>query len=311
MPHALLALLLSAPAYAGANGEAPAVGEEDQVVTDQSVDGFSDLEDGQAGPRGVWELRLRLTEGYVPAEGNTPNIEAEVSVTPKPLPFTEFLLATWFEHDDVDNTTVIRAGWNQRWVKDGGRHSWIPSIGTLTEYDLRTPYVTTLPAYAPGATQGDTISETLTIAKYVGPGSFYLNGAVERRVFNTMICVNDEDVAYQPSQAPDKSTALPSYDGCDYWADWTFIGRVGYKLTVVPEKFDIVADYSIETNEFTTQAKSDTYPEPENHLPYNLLGLGLIYHMNEHVTLSPGIQIGLDGREETPQYNTGLFLLLE
>ena len=109
MPHALLALLLSSPAYA-AKPDVPEVGEEDQVVKDQSVDGFSDLEDGQAGPRGVWELRLRLTEGYVPAEGNTPNLEAEVSVTPKALPFSEFLLGTWFEHDDVDNTTVIRAG---------------------------------------------------------------------------------------------------------------------------------------------------------------------------------------------------------
>ncbi len=310
MPHALLALLLSSPAYA-AKPDVPEVGEEDQVVKDQSVDGFSDLEDGQAGPRGVWELRLRLTEGYVPAEGNTPNLEAEVSVTPKALPFSEFLLGTWFEHDDVDNTTVIRAGWNQRWVKDGGRHSWIPSIGTLTEYNLRTPYVTTLPAYAPGATQGDTLGETLTIAKYVGPGSLYINGVVERRIGQSMICVNDQDVAFQPSAAPDHSNALPSYDGCDYWAPWAFIGRIGYKLTVVPDKFDIVADYSIETNEFTTQAKSDTYPEPENHLPYNLAGLGLIYHMNEHVTLSPGIQIGLDGRDETPQYNAGLFLLLE
>ena len=311
MPQALLALLFSSPAFAGISGEPPAVGEEDEVVSEQSVDAFSDLEDGQAGPRGVWEIRLRLTEGYVPAEGNTPNAELELSVTPKALPFTEFLLATWYEHDDVDNTTVIRGGWNQRWVKDGGRHSWIPSIGTLTEFDLLTPGVTRLPAYAPGATQGHTLGETLTIAKYLGPGSLYLNGVVERRINNKMICVDSQDVAFQPADAPDQSNALPSYDGCDYWADWTFIGRLGYKLTVVKDKFDIVADYSLETNEFTTQVKSDTYPAPENHLPYNLAGLGLIYHMNEHVTLSPGIQVGLDGRAETPQYNTGLFLLLE
>lgn len=311
MSYALLALLCSAPANAADPSSYPAVGEEDDVVRDQSVDGFSDLEDGQAGPRGTWEIRLRLVEGYVPAEGNTPNAEFEVSVTPKPLPYTEFLLATWFEHDDVDNTTVIRGGWNQRWVKDGGRHSWVPTIGTLTEYDLRTPYVTTLPAYAPGATQGDTIAETLTVAKYLGPGSLYLNGVAERRIFNRMICVNGDDVAFQPSDAPDQDNALPSYDGCDYWADWTFAGRIGYKLTVVPEKLDVVANYTIETNEFMTQAKSDTYPEPEAHLPYNLAGVGIIYHMNERVTLSPGIQVGLDGRDETPQYNTGLFLLLE
>lgn len=38
------------------------------------------------------------------------------------------------------------------------------------------------------------------------------------------------------------ATAEPSYDGCDNWADWTFAARVGYKLTVVPEKLGIVAN---------------------------------------------------------------------
>jgi len=307
----VLALLLSTPAHAGSNGDVPAVGEEDQVVRDQSVDAFSDLEDGQPGPRGVWEFRARLTQGFVPAEGNTPNVEAELSLTPESLPFTEFLAATWLEHDNVDNTTVLRFGWNQRWVKDGGRDSWIPSIGTLTEYNLRTPYVITLPDFAPGATQGDTLGETLTIAKYVGPGTFYLNGVAERRLFNTVVCVNDNDVAYQPSEAPDRSAALPNYDGCDYWADWAFIGRVGYKLDVVPDKVELVADYSIETNEFSNQKESDTYPVPENHLPYNLVGVGVTYHVNDEVTVSPGVQFGLDGRDETPTYNAGLFFLIE
>lgn len=285
--------------------------EEDQVTTDQSVDAFSDLEDAQAGAPGKVEGRLRLTWGYVPAEGFTPADELEISYTPKTLPHTEFLLAQYFEHDSVDNTSGILAGWNQRWVKDGGRHSWVPSVGTLTEYFTRTPYIHNLPAFAPGGTAGDYVSETLTVAKYVGPGTLYLNGVVERHLFNTQICVNDQDVAYQPADAPDQSPALPSYDGCDYWADWTIAGRVGYNLPVVPDKLNVVLGYWLETNEFTTQAQSDTYRDPEQHLPYNIAEAALIWHANEHLTISPGIQVGLDGRDETPQYETGLFFLLE
>ncbi len=286
--------------------------EEDEVSKDQSVDAYSDLEDAQAGVPGALEARLRLTWGYVPAEGNTPSEEFELSYTPLALPSTEFLAAQYFEHDDVDNTSGFLLGWNQRWIKDGGRDSWVPSVGTLTEYFVRTPYISTLVDFAPGATSGDHIAETLTIAKYLGPGTLYLNGVVERRVFNSQICVDENDVAFQPADPrADQSPNPPQLDGCDYWADWTFAARVGYKLTVIDDVLDVLAGYWIETNEFTTQTKSLTYPEPEDHAPYNIAELAVIWHATDQLTISPGIQIGLDGREETPAYEAGVFLLYE
>lgn len=307
----MFAVMWSPSAFA-AEGVASA-DVEDAVTSEQSVDAYSELEDAQPGAPGRLEERLWLTWGYVPAEGFTPSDELEFSYTPKgKLSNSEFLISQYFEHDDVDNTTAINFGWNQRWVKDGGRKSWVPSIGTLTEYWMRTPGLITLPSMAPGATQGDHIGETLTIAKYLGPGTIYVNGEASLRVFETQICVTEEDVAIQPGDAPDQNgSALPNYDGCDYWAPWTFAVRAGYKLPVVQDRLDVVADYVDETNEFVTQQKSDTYPEPEVHHPYELAELALMVHLGDHWTLSPGIMVGLDGHEETPQYETGLFLLHE
>lgn len=314
MPCPALALLLLAPARAVDPVVPPTPEAEDQVTTDQSVDAYSELEDAQAGPPKVLEERLFLTWGYVPAEGFTPSDELEVSYTPGGRfgTHSELLVSQYFEHDDVDNTTAFNLGWNQRWVKDGGRKSWIPSIGTLTEYWLRTPGVIKGTHFAPGATQGDHIGETLTIAKYLGPGTIYLNGEVERRVFNSEICVNANDVAIQPGDAPDQNgIALPNFDGCDYWAPWTLSARIGYNLPIIPDKFNVVVDYVHETNEFVTQTASVTLPEPEKHVPYELGEVAVMWHVNPHWTLSPGVQIGLDGHDETPTYETGLFLLHE
>lgn len=287
--------------------------DEDEVSADQSVDGYTELEDAQAGKPGNLEERLWLTWGYVPAEGYTPNDTLELSYTGKGLlRNSEFDLAQYFEHDDVDNSSGFNFGWMQRWVKDGGRKSAIPSVGTLTEYYLRTPGLITLPAFAPGATVGDHISEILTVAKYVGPGTLYLNGEAQMQLFNSQICVNDQDVAYQPKDAPDQNgPALPNYDGCDYWAPFTFVARVGYKLPIIHDKLDIEADFTHETNEFTTQKASDTLPAPETHYPYEMGNVAAIWHINEHWTLSPGVLFGLDGREETPMYEAGIFLLHE
>jgi hypothetical protein len=309
MPHALLAFLLSTPAHAADSAPAPAEGGEDAVSADQSVDGYTELEDAQAGQQGKLEERLWLTWGYVPAEGYTPSDTLELSYTGKGvLGHTEFDFAQYFEHDDVDNSSGFLFGWMQRWVKDGGRKSAIPSIGTLTEYYLRTPGLIRLPGFAPGATVGDHVAEILTVAKYLGPGTLYLNGEVQRQIFNSQICVTEADVAIQPADAPDQSPELPNVDGCDYWAPWTLAARIGYKLPIVTDRLDLEVDFTHETNEFTTQT---TVEDAEVHHPYEMGNVALIWRINDHWTLSPGVLFGLDGREETPAYEAGIFLLHE
>ena len=60
-----------------------------------------------------------------------------------------------------------------------------------------------------------------------------------------------------------------------------------------------------------SQTASFTLPEPEKHYPYEMANISAIWHINDHWTLSPGVLFGLDGREETPQYEAGVFLLHE
>lgn len=307
--RALLPLLVTFAFSSTVHAEEPPAEGEDQVSQDQSVDGFTELEDAQAGVAGKFEERLWLAWGYVPAEGYTPNDTLELSYTGKgKLRNTEFDLSQYFEHDDVDNSSALELGWMQRWVKDGGKHSAIPSIGTLTEYYLRTPGLIKLPAFAPGATVGDHIAEIVTVAKYLGPGTIYVNGEVSRSLFNTQICVTEADVAIQPEDAPDQSPELPNVDGCDYWADWMMAARIGYKWPVIEDKLALEFDFTHETNEFTTQTTVEGY---EVHYPYEMGNVAAIWNINDHWTLSPGVLFGLDGREETPKYEAGIFLLHE
>lgn len=306
----MLLYALFAPAFAADGAAAP--DEEDDVTRDQSVDGYTELEDAQPGTPGHVEGRLWLTYGYVPAEGYTPSYTIEGSYTGKGfLRNTEFDLNQYFEHDDVDNSIGITGGWMQRWVKDGGRKSAVPSVGTLVEYYLRIPGVIQQPDFAPGATVGDHLSAILTVAKFLGPGSLYLNGEVQHQFFNSQICTNEDDVAYQPAEAPDHSPDLPNYDGCDYWAPWTFVARIGYQFPIVKDKLSAEVDFTHETNEFTTQVASDTLPEPEIHYPYEMGNVSLTWHATDHWSFSPGVLFGLDGHEETPSYEAGLFILLE
>ena len=312
--HALLlSLLVPTGRAALAADPAPADGEEDEVSATQSVDGYTELEDAQAGRSGNLEERAWLTFGYVPAEGYTPSDTLELSYTGRGrLRNSELDLSQYFEHDSVDNTSGFTLGWMQRWVKDGGKGSLIPSVGTLTEYYLRTPGLIRLPAFAPGATVGDHVSEILTVAKYLGPGTLYLNGEATAQLFSSVICTNSDDVAYQPDEAPDQNGAeAPNYPRCDYWAPFTFAARIGYKVPVIEDRLDITVDFTHETNEFATQAASATLPHPEEHHPYEMGNVAALWHVNERWTLSPGVLFGLDGHEETPSYEAGLFILHE
>lgn len=316
-PPLAAAATIVAPASVEApgDGERPVADEggEDEVSAQQSVDAFTELEDAQAGRPGAFEERLWLAWGYVPAEGNIPNDTLELSYTGEGMfKNTELDLAQYFEHDDVDNSTAFIFGWMQRWVKDGGRDSVVPSVGTLTEYYLRTPFLIDLPDFAPGATVGDHIAEIVTIAKYAGPGTLYVNAEAQMQLFNSQICVTEDDVAIQPRDGPDQNGPVrPNFDGCDYWSPFTLAARIGYKLPMVEDRLAFIADLTIETNEFATQEASATLPEPEPHFPYVWANLAVLWHVSENWTVSPGILIGLDGREETPTYEAGLFVLHE
>jgi hypothetical protein len=70
-------------------------------------------------------------------------------------------------------------------------------------------------------------------------------------------------------------------------------GRVGYKWRV-SECFSVIGDYVHQSSEETGHANSNT------------LELSTEYKVDEHLSIGPGIVIGLDRNEETPNFGAGI-----
>ena len=77
---------------------------------------------------------------------------------------------------------------------------------------------------------------------------------------------------------------------------WSF--RTGYKWRF-DERTALIFDY--------IHRSSEERGDPDA----NLLELSGEYHVNDHLIIGPGIQVGLDGKEETPNFGAGVRVTLE
>jgi hypothetical protein len=246
--------------------------EEDIVNAEQSVDGFTELEDAEAGSPGNFEERAWFGMGYAPDEGAGPSETIELSYTGRGLlQYSEFDFGEHLEHAGDESASGLVFGWMQRWVKDGGRKSAVPSVGTLTEYDLRTPGLSRMTGFAAGAEAGDHLGEILTVAKYAGPGTLYVNGEIQAQLFGT------------PEYAP-----------------VTFAARIGYKAPIVADVLDLEVDVTHETSELAG-------PNPAS----ESANVAAIWHLGEHWTVSPGVVVSVDDGDPAPAVEAGVFLLHE
>ncbi|MEP6699880.1 MAG: hypothetical protein ABJA85_01130 [Bacteroidota bacterium] len=260
--------------------------KEDPVTRLQSADAFNSLEDGQPTPPGYVEFRLLPTWAYSRAENNIFGIEPEIEYTPKGGKFLENaqVLASFFlEHDGTDNSGQLNLGWNQRWIKDAGPDKFQPTFGTLVEINFPLPGLRNTTAFKEGSKAGSFVKITAVIAKFVGPGSLYLNCSARR-------------------QFGSQTTS----DG-DVWTKNLFGYRLGYMWVIKEDKLNIIADINNESNEFKTL----NTPGAEEHLRYNTFELSAQMRLSKHVTIGPGFLVGLDGRDETPSYGLGILLLVE
>ena len=260
-------------------------GKEDIVTHLQSADAFNSLEDGQPTPPGFVEFRTLPTWAYSVAEQNIIGVEPELEFTPKSkssFVLNSQLLASFFlEHDGTDNSGQLNLGWNERWVKDGGRKSLRPTLGTLVEVNFPLPILRNTTPFIEGSKAGNFVKVTGVVAKFIGPGSFYINYGA-RQQFGS-VTTSDGDV----------------------WTKYLYSLRVGYNWIVRQDKLNIIVDYNNETNEFATQ------PGGEEHLPYNTIEVSTEWVMSKHLTLGPGFEFGIDGRDETPKYGVGCLMLFE
>lgn len=272
--------------------------KEDDVTRTQSCDAFNSLEDGQPTPPGFVEFRLLPTFAYSKAEHQIIGVEPEVEYTPKSksafLENAQVLASFFLEHDGTDNSGQLNLGYNQRWIKDAGKGKFRPTIGTLLEVNFPLPGLKNTTPFIEGSKAGNFIKLTAVYAKYLGPGSIYLNLSARRQFgFETTSSSIDENGNV--------------VDG-DHWTKYLYGFRVGYNWVVKEDKLNIIVDYNNETNEFQTQPNAAA---DEHHLPYNTIEASVEWVVSKHLTLGPGFEFGVDGRDETPQYGFGCLFLFE
>jgi hypothetical protein len=242
--------------------------EEDAVTRLQSVDAFNSLEDGQPGPPG--QVEVILAAGADRGAGKELAFEAgpEVQYTPRgPGAFARHMAlngAIEFEADRHGEEHSLNLGWGQRWLANGQGGTWVPTIGGLTEVNLPLS-----PGFTPGLV-GDSLSETLTIAEAVGPGSAYLNGVA------TGVATSD-------------TTTRRLVLGV----------RAGYQWNAIDDELTVIADVVREQSEEMNGRDLDTAE------------LSVKWGVNDHLTLGPGVMLGLDRNPDTPRLGGGLVMLLE
>lgn len=261
-------------------------GKEDPVTRFQSADAFNSLEDGQPTPPGFLEFRILPTWAYSRAENNIFGIEPELEYTPRGSKFlqnAQFLASFFLEHDGTDNSGQLNLGWNQRWVKDAGPNKATPTFGTLVEVNFPLPGLRNSPAFLEGSKAGSFVKITGVLAKFMGPGSIYLNLSARRQFGSETTSDGDE------------------------WTKKLFGYRLGYMWIVKPDRLNIIADVNNESNEFRTLKG----PNAEEHLRYNTFEISTQIRLSRHLTIGPGLLLGIDGRDETPSYGAGVLLLFE
>lgn len=278
--------------------EKTAAAKEDNVTRLQSCDAFNSLEDGQPTPPGYLEFRLLPTYAYSKAESQIMGIEPEVEYTPESkyafLENAQVLASFFLEHDGTDNSGQLNLGYNQRWLKDAGKGKFRPTVGTLLEVNFPLPGLRNTTAFREGSKAGNFVKLTAVYAKFLGPGSIYLNLSA-REQFGSVTT----DSIYSDSGI--------KVDG-DHWTKNLYGFRLGYNWTVKEDKLNVIVDYNYETNEFKTQPNA---PADEHHLPYNTIEASLEWVVSKHLTVGPGFEFGIDHRDETPLYGFGCLLLFE
>jgi hypothetical protein len=177
--------------------------------------------------------------------------EPEIAFTPKSdsrfLSNLEMSAAVELEGEGGLPQPAINLGWGQRWLQNGTGSRWVPTIGGLTEVNLPVQG-----GLGPKL-EGDNLSETLTIAEDLGPGSLYLNGVA------TGVLGDEADMRH------------------------LVLGmRVGYKWVAIDDKLLLIADYCHEQSESLSERPQNT-AELSVSLPLGehlTLGPGLVFGLD-------------------------------
>ncbi len=249
--------------------------EEDPVTRRQSVDAYTTLEDGQPGAPG--EIQLQVDAGWETRsnEHDEFQLRPEIQWTPENGEFwrnLQFTLAVPMDlgNGAVDGNADLNFGWQQRWVKEEGL---MPTMSTLAEIRIPSGYHS---AGVDGRLTG-------IVAKDVGPGTLYLN------VWMETVNGNNFDIGQE-------TTFLGFTQEGEGIRHFRWGSRLGYKWRI-NDTFSLIADVRNESSEQKGVGDIDAFE------------LSGEWHVNERITIGPGIIVGLDGHDETPDFGAGIRFL--
>ena len=288
-------ILISAFAGLGVFFSFGACGEDsdDDVAGRQSVDAFISIEDGQPGDPGSWELAITL--GWQ-KERTDKEIERR------------------FESPMMDEAT---AGPLERLTMD----SELPETRTVFEDIFEAEYE--MKYTGEGSTFRDNMKLSLTQGAEIGSGRVDGNGDTELNWQQRW----HVEAGKVPTLATLFSVRLPTGNGStgvdatltgildkdlgpgtvylsawgtvpldvedDALRDFIWGTQLGYKWRV-SERFAMYGNYVFKGSEEFGQKES------------SILELAAQYEVNDRLVLGPGILVGLDNRDETPEFGAGL-----
>ncbi len=248
---------------------------EDPVTRRQSVDAFTTLEDGQPGAPG--EIQFQVDTSWETRSGEPDEyfVRPELQWTPANGEFLrnlQFTIATPMELGSgaIDGNADLEFGWQQRWVKEEGL---MPTMATLAEIRIPSGYHS---AGVDGRLTG-------IVAKDFGPGTLYLNVWMET--------VNGNNFDIEP-----ETTFLGLTSDGEGIRHFRWGSRLGYKWRI-NDTFSLIADVRNESSEQKGVGDIDAFE------------LSGEWHVNERITIGPGIIVGLDGHDETPNFGAGIRFL--
>ena len=249
---------------------------EDAVAERQSMDAYTSIEDGQPGGPGEFEIRLDTAwEKESGEEENEFPVEYELKYTGKGNDFwknSKWSLTQGAElgNGSVDGNGDIELGWQQRWVS---QEDHFATFGTLLSFRLPTG----------DDSSGVDTTLTLILDKDLGPGTIYLSSWVTSAHGHNNLEEDDHHWPFWWWRHDDEAELRRTQWGA----------QLGYKWQLA-DKFALIGNYVLKSS------------EEDGEDSINQLELAGEYHATDSLTIGPGIVIGLDDHEETPDFGVGI-----
>ncbi|MBK8267275.1 MAG: hypothetical protein IPK83_02810 [Planctomycetes bacterium] len=245
----------------------------------QSFNTWTQLEDGQPGQRGEWQVNYFNGWQTQSHESDPWLMVMEVEYSPD-VPSSWLLSNAKFGIDlplelcngGVDGNGDIELSWKQRLIREEPGNWW-PTASIENALRIPTGY---------NSSGVDWTLEGI-VAKQLGPGTFVVNAFLTSANGHN----NLETASWWDQLSCDAED--------DDLRHFQWGARLGYKWRLTDE-FAIICDYINQSSELTGERNQ------------NIGEVAAEWRITDHFTIGPGIMFGLDGQDTTPNFGAGVLV---